>query len=279
LAALLETRAAPTLVKYTAPDTYPPATYAALAALAGRLLDGLPPASLPTGARPTVELAEPAPLEEELVATLLFKADPGRRSYRQILDRVPALPDRECRAVLDAALAGRGKHDDLLREHRAGYGLVFDVLMDVGGFRDMHRHRRCVQVVREPDPADGFDDPDELFRAGFGDEGAELAREAGHVERYRAAVERAFATADELAPRLGIESRYLLPMAARVRALFKMDYAEAVYIAELRTGLGGHFSYRRVAWAMRQELARRHPVLAGEVRATDPYQVVDLLRR
>jgi hypothetical protein len=30
---------------------------------------------------------------------------------------------------------------------------------------------------------------------------------------------------------------------------------------------------------MRQELARRYPVLADEVRATDPYRVVDLLRR
>ncbi|HEV8635740.1 MAG TPA: FAD-dependent thymidylate synthase [Chloroflexota bacterium] len=276
---LLETRAAPTLVKYTAPDTYPPATYAALGELAGRLLVDLPPAPHPTGARPAVELAETAPLEEELVATLLFKADAGRRSYRQVLDRVRALPDGERQDVLDAALVGRGKHDDLLREHRAGYGLVFDVLMDVGGFRDMHRHRRCVQVVRDPDPADGFDDPEEVFRAGLGDDGAAMARQDGHVERYRAAVERAFATADELAPRLGIEARYLLPMAARVRALFKMDYAEAVYIAELRTGTGGHFSYRRVAWAMHQELARRHPVLARGVRVTDPYAVVDLLRR
>jgi thymidylate synthase ThyX len=275
---LLETRAAPTLVKYTAPDGYPPATYTALGELAGRLLSGLPGAC-PTGTWPSVELAGPTTLEEELVATLLFRADRRRRSYRQILERVRELPDERCRELLDAALAGRGRHDELLREHRAGYGLVFDVLMDVGGFRDMHRHRRCVQIVREPDPADGFDDPDELFRAGLGDDGAELARQTGHVARYRAAVERAFAAAAELAPRLGSEAGYLLPMAARVRALFKMDYAEAVYIAELRTGTGGHFSYRRVAWAMRQELARRHPELAREVRATDPYEVVDLLRR
>src|SRR5439155_14188887 len=183
------------------------------------------------------------------------------------------------RRVLAAALAHRGGHDDLLRAHQAGYGLVFDVVMDVGAFRDLHRHRRCVQIVRSPDPADGFDEPEEIFRAGLGDEGAAIARQAGLLERYRAALERAFAAALELRPALGVESLYLLPLAGRVRALFKMDYAQAAYIAELRTGPTGHFSYRRAAWAMHRELAARHPLLAGPVRATDPYAVVDLLRR
>jgi hypothetical protein len=151
--------------------------------------------------------------------------------------------------------------------------------MDVGAFRDLHRHRRCVQIVRSPDRRDGFDDPEEIFRAGLGDDGATIAREAGLVERYRAALERAFAAAAELEPALGLEALYLLPLAARVRALFKMDYAQAAYIAELRTGPTGHFSYRRVAWAMHRALSERHPILAGPVRATDPYEVVDLLRR
>src|SRR5262249_59853592 len=109
--------------------------------------------------------------------------------------------------------------------HQAGYGLVFDVLMDVGGFRDLHRHRRCVQIVRSPDPADGFDDPEEIFRAGLGDDGAAIARQAGLIERYRAALERAFAAAADLRGALGVESLYLLPLAARGRALFKTDDA------------------------------------------------------
>jgi hypothetical protein len=39
-------------------------------------------------------------------------------------------------------------------------------------------------------------------------------------------------------------------MGMRCRAMFKMDFAEALYIAELRSGIAGHFSYRRVAWEM-----------------------------
>ena len=272
---MLQTKAAPTLVKYTTPEAYAPAARARLAELAARLLEGVPAAEPRSG----VELAETAEIEEELVATLLYRVDTGRRSYRAIAQRVRGLDDEQKRAVLAAASDGRGRHDEPLREHRAGYGFVFDITMDVGGFRDMHRHRRCVQIARDPDPADGFDDPDEVFRAGLGDDGAALAREAGHVDRYRAALDRAFATCAALQPAHGIEALYVLPMAARVRALFKMDYAEAVYIAELRTGPTGHFSYRRCAWAMAEELRRRHPALVAAIRATDPYGPIDFLKR
>ena len=39
-------------------------------------------------------------------------------------------------------------------------------------------------------------------------------------------------------------AHYLLPFGARSRFLFKMDFAEAEYISQLRSGVKGHFSYR-----------------------------------
>jgi thymidylate synthase ThyX len=72
---------------------------------------------------------------------------------------------------------------------------------------------------------------------------------------------------------------YMLPMAFRKRTLFKMDFAEALYIAELRSGPAGHFSYRAVAYAMYEEVAKKHPSLARYFRVTDIKQPVDLLRR
>ena len=35
-----------------------------------------------------------------------------------------------------------------------------------------------------------------------------------------------------------------------------MDFAEVVYISELRTGPAGHFSYRNVAYAMYEAVAK-----------------------
>src|SRR5919206_12813 len=72
---------------------------------------------------------------------------------------------------------------------------------------------------------------------------------------------------------------YLLPLAYRMRCLFKMDWAEAAYIIEQRTQPQGHFSYRRIAWGMYEALRASYPRLAAPIRATDPNGPLDLLRR
>ncbi len=72
---------------------------------------------------------------------------------------------------------------------------------------------------------------------------------------------------------------YVLPLATRCRSLFAMDFAEAVYISELRSTPAGHWSYRNVAWQMYQAVARRHPGLAQHFRISDPNIPVDLLQR
>ena len=75
------------------------------------------------------------------------------------------------------------------------------------------------------------------------------------------------------------QSQYLIPLAFRKRTLFKMDFAEALYISELRSGPAGHFSYRNVAYAMYEAVARRYPHLAQYFRVTDVNEPVDLLKR
>ena len=77
----------------------------------------------------------------------------------------------------------------------------------------------------------------------------------------------------------GESAQYLLPMATRCRAMFKMDFAEALYISELRSGIAGHYSYRLVAWAMYKAVAARHPGLAQLYRIQDVREPVDLLQR
>jgi thymidylate synthase ThyX len=75
------------------------------------------------------------------------------------------------------------------------------------------------------------------------------------------------------------DAAYLLPLGTRIRAMFKMDFAESLYIAELRSGVAGHFSYRRVAWEMYLAVARRHPALAAYFRIEDVNAPTDLLKR
>jgi len=120
---------------------------------------------------------------------------------------------------------------------------------------------------------------------GAGDLGgdADILAEAGIEADYRGAVEGAHRAAAQIAAGAAPESAqsalYVLPLATRIRALFKMDFAEAQYISELRTGPAGHFSYRRVAWEMYTAMERQHPALARHIRVTDFRQPIDMLQR
>ena len=259
--------AAPTLVKYADASGYPSAAAREVAEAAGEVLSAAGP---PDRSR-LVDLVEPAadPLEE-IVATLLFRHDRAGHSYRQCLAAVSDLSRPRKEEVFAASLQARGSHDDLLREHQAGYALVFDVLVDLGSFRDLHRHRRCVQVQQPLTWEHGFLPPDEVVPA----LDSELA------QLYCSALERAATAAEQVRGEVGREpADYLLPMAYRTRCLFKMDWAQAAYIIEQRTATAGHFSYRRVAWEMYQALRARHPALAAPIRATDPESSLDLLHR
>jgi thymidylate synthase ThyX len=264
---------APTLVKYAEPAPYPPATHAALTEAATAYLG-----RLPVERAVPVELAEPESPEDEAVATLLYRADAAGHSYRQIQAVVRDLSPAQRDELLDLSFRGRGPHDPWLREHRVGYAFIFDVLLDAGAFRDLHRHRRCVQIVQPFGVEHGFDDPREVLRLGLA-AAADDAIAAGAADEMSAALREAMASVESLSAERPHEAAYLLPLGARVRALFKMDAAQAAYITELRTGVTGHFSYRRIAFLMYQALAERHPALARYVRITDPEARVDMLRR
>ena len=256
-------RVAPTLMKYAEPNAYEIETRRDLTAAAAELLAGVAIEDAPT-----VTLLEDDPLEVELAATLLYQY--AHHPYRQIRDVVEGLTEARRTEIIDMGLRHRGRHDEVARAYCAGQQFRFDILMDIGGFRDMHRHRRCVQIVQEYTTAHGYDEPVEIASAGL-------------AERYEAAMERARDAAAELAARdvkeAQQQSEYVIPLAYRKRTLFKMDLAEAIYITELRTGAAGHFSYRNVAFAMYEAVAQRYRALAKYFRVTDVREPVDLLKR
>jgi thymidylate synthase ThyX len=264
-----EVRTAPTLVKYAEPSAYLIETRAVLEQAAGELLAGVPIAPAPV-----VDLVERTEsLEVELAATLIYWA--SDHPYRQVRDLVAALPEARVSEIIELGLMHRGRHDEALRAFHAGAALRFDILMDIGGFRDMHRHRRVTQIKQGFTAVHGYETPHSGDVAGLA--------EAGILEDYQRTVEGAHSAAARIAqgsgPEAALSARYVYPLATKVRCLFKMDFAEAQYISELRSGPAGHFSYRRVAWEMYLALERQHPSLAKYIRATDFSQPIDLLQR
>jgi thymidylate synthase ThyX len=264
---LREVRAAPTLVKYADPSPYEIETRNQLRQAAAELMANEPVA--PSNA--IVDLLDDEPLEVEIATTLLYEH--CHHSYRQIRQAVEAAGDRHRREIIDLGLRHRGKYDEMLRPFRAGQQFRFDILMDTGGFRDMHRHRRCIQVMQGFTTQHGYEMLLDIEDAGV------RPRFDVAMRRVKTAVQTLSALGAGKNPEAEENSQYAIPLAFRKRALFKMDFAEAVYISELRTTPAGHISYRNIAYAMYEAVARKYPALAKYFRVHDVTAPVDLLQR
>ncbi|MBI2689040.1 MAG: FAD-dependent thymidylate synthase [Acidobacteria bacterium] len=206
-----------------------------------------------------VDLLKPADTIADIVATLLYPV--CNWPFRALYDWAAGVSSAVRAEVIDAAVRSRTRRDDLLREFR-GNLYCYDMVMDIGAYRDFHRHRRCQQYRQAYTGALGYDLP-------------EVVAGSGMEATYRKAMDGALAAVHRL-PAPG--SDYLLPFGARNRFLFKMDFAEAEYIARVRSGVKGHFSYRKIAWDMKCAMENLEPELARLMDGTPPW-VEDPLKR
>ncbi|HMF76925.1 MAG TPA: FAD-dependent thymidylate synthase [Bryobacteraceae bacterium] len=245
---------APTLARHADADEYSGRLRADLAEWAA---DHLPkPANAATL---PVDLLQPSDHVADICATLLYPVT--NRPYRELYELACAWPEARRREVLGVALGSRNRREELPRQFRSA-PFVFDFVMDIGAYRDLHRHRRCQQVRQHYTNALGYETPDAVAKCGA-------------QESFSAALK----TVEEAIGKLpNPAAQYLLPFAARSRFLFKMDFAELEYISRLRSGVKGHFSYRKIAWEMKQALDRLDPLLGSLVEATPPW-VEDPLTR
>lgn len=260
---LREVRVAPTLVKYADPNLYEIESRRELRQAAAALMS-----NAPIEAAPLVDLLDAEEVEIELATTLLYGH--CHYSYRQLRKAIEAVGDARRREIIDLGLRHRGKHDELPRSFSVGQQFRFDILMDIGGFRDMHRHRRCIQIMQEFTTAHGFDTPPEVEAAGVRFEYESAMNLASHAVKK---------LSSDGSMEAAENAQYGIPLAFRKRTLFKMDFAEALYISELRTTPAGHTSYRNVAYAMYEAVAAKNPALAKYFRVHDVREPVNLLNR
>jgi thymidylate synthase ThyX len=245
---------APTLARHAEQDRYALQSRADLRAWAVQNLGHI---AANDGQR--VDLFYPDHTASDIAATLLYAVT--SLPYRALYEHIRGWSDALRSEVMDVACRARGKRDELLRGFRGG-PFVFDMLIDIGAWRDMHRHRRCMQVRQDYGGHHGYEMP-------------ELVRDSGAEAVYRQTMEKALETVQAL-PAPG--SHYILPFGARERFLFKMDFAEVEYIARVRSGVKGHFSYREVAWEMKQRVDEFDPSLGRLIEATPPWVEDPLVR-
>jgi thymidylate synthase ThyX len=236
----------PTLLKYAQPNAYMAETDADMRTLVGELLAHEKPTDTPS-----VRLVRaPAEAETELVAALLYGY--SQHTWPQVLARAQALSWTQKEHVVDTYLRRRGPHDQPLRalEHLS---YTFEILVDYGAYRDIHRHRMATQTRQLPVPEHGYSVPEELERFGF-------------REVFETCMTRAATAYQQLVAYHPQVASYVLPLAYRCRVLITWNLREMYHFVQLRSAKQGHTSYRRVAQAVYHALAKVHPLLAHYMR-------------
>src|SRR6185437_2823850 len=121
----------------------------------------LPPASAVD--LKTVDLIRPADTHADITATLLYPVTD--RPFRELYEMASGWSAARRGEVIDVAMQSHSRRDDLLAEFRGGL-YAYDIVMDIGAYRDLHRHRRCQKFRQAYSGRLGFDTPELVAQAG-----------------------------------------------------------------------------------------------------------------
>ncbi|HWQ14550.1 MAG TPA: FAD-dependent thymidylate synthase [Roseiflexaceae bacterium] len=192
--------------------------------------------------------------ELKVAAAILYQhTDAPLAEARTIAERMSA----EERLALIRAYVG----ERAVRFHRPGRAFeepyyTFDLLADIGAYRDLQRHRVLTQERQRFGVLHGYVTPPELV-------------EAGLAGAYARALEAAAVVCQAIAADMPEEAQYAVPLAFRVRWRVRLNLREIYHLAELRSAPQGHPSYRRIAQEIYRQVAAVHPTLAEGMRFVD----------
>ncbi|MBK9943015.1 MAG: FAD-dependent thymidylate synthase [Kouleothrix sp.] len=204
---------------------------------------------------PAVTLVEYDPdAEAKVVADILYPH--AELPLAQVRALAAGLSADERLAIIRAYVGERGS-----RFHKPGRAFErpyysFDILADLGAYRDLQRHRILTQERQAYSVRHGYTTPPELAAYGL-------------APAYAQALERAAEAAQAIGADLPEQAQYMVPLAFRVRWRITINLRAAYHLAELRSSPQGHPAYRQVAQAIYTHIRAVHPALAEPMRFVD----------
>ena len=184
--------------------------------------------------------------EEKILAAALYRF--SGISYSQALDVVRVAPEPVRRQWAESLLGRLTRFDTPLRElEYATY--TFDLVMDQGAYAEFKRHRMMTQTPQRLTCNLGYATPRHIVDAGF-------------EPAYRDAMDSAAEAYQKLAAFNPDVAQYVVPNGYNRRVLASFNLRTAYHFCQLRSATNAHFSIRRIAQKMAQEIRRVHPLLS-----------------
>jgi len=191
--------------------------------------------------------------EDKVLAAVLYRF--GEMAYADALSYVETLNDESKSSFAESLLGRLDKFDVPLRElEYCRY--TFDLVMDQGAYAEFKRHRIMSQTPQRLTTRLGYATP-------------LLITEAGFRAQYEAAMESASEMYEKLYQINPNVAQYIVPNGFNRRVLAEFNLREAFAFCQLRTAANAHFSIRRVAQKMYEEMARAHPLLTKYMKLHD----------
>lgn len=192
------------------------------------------PAEEAAAQKPRVALVEYDPDgENKVLAGILYDAGKGKDDWMKCLMKARGLSDPEKDGLLASYLEGRtARWQKVGRAFENSY-VRFEVLMDNGAYRDLHRHRMMTQERQRFTVRHGYDVPQEVASAGL-------------EPQYREALDSVVPLFDRLAAHSEELAQYVVPLAYRVRFYQYENFRQCFWEMELRTISQGHPNYRMI---------------------------------
>lgn len=189
---------------------------------------------LEQGTKPQVRLVEyDARAEEKILTALLYSLPHTKQSWETIAARVKTMSEREKKKIIAAYFQNRTERWYKPSRALENCSFRFDVVMDIGAYRDLHRHRMLTQERQLFSIHHGYDIPPEVTEAGL----------AGAYRKALDSVVPLFRKLERADPEL---AQYAVPLAYRIRFYQLQNAASLFWTTELRTGPQGHPNYRTI---------------------------------
>jgi thymidylate synthase ThyX len=227
---------------------------AATAAAAKALADHLGRTAAVSSSAPVALIDHDAQAEEKILAAILYPQT--RAPLATLREAATKISGAERQKIFAEFFRNRRHRRDKLTRAFENVYYTFDILGNLGLYRDLHRHRILTQERQDFTTVHGYDTPPEIEEAGFKAEFADCMKRAADL------YERIYAD-------LPSEAQYVVPFAYKIRWYMKMNLREALHMVELRTMPQGHPDYRFICQAMWRKIQEVHPTLAEAGRFVD----------
>ncbi len=169
--------------------------------------------------------------EEKTIAAILYSH--ARHPLAQLREVAGTMSQEQRRKILEDYFGKRRHRRDKLTRAFENVYYTFDILGNLGLYRDLHRHRILTQ------------------------------------ERHDRCMSRATELYEQIYRDLPSEAQYVVPFAYKIRWYMKMNLREALHMVELRSMPQGHPDYRFICQEMWRRIQSVHPNLAASGKFVD----------